>query len=301
MPMLIAGFLLFCAQVSLAERGYDIQVAETNNPEAHCEKIPPSKCVGKMPAEDMIRELVAEGMTEEFAVEEMEGFTCMEGFKCDDGSRLPGNSLEATCGKFDMSGVEICMPEPLPSSVKVHTGDATLNRASSTVSDPASTTVKDSVDPLEHSTVRSTVGGSGDSLDSLDHSTVRSTVGDQGSSTRAGSTISGLEAGPLPEEFLSACDVRDEKDPKEVLGKLRDCTAALNEFAKLTKEGQVKSREANLAYVTTFNKVMLDLLSLKDLEAFTQAFSKDQSEALLVLTAEADKAKEEIAKLVKTT
>jgi len=116
----------------------------------------------------------------------------------------------------------------------------------------------------------------------------------------AGSASSGelvTEAAPLPDEFVAACSMNNDTDPKQVLTKLHGCTKALDIFAEEAKNAHGRSREANAQYVQKFKEVMEDLLALKDMKDFHKAFDKDDEAALQVLLGEATKSREEIETL----
>jgi len=102
------------------------------------------------------------------------------------------------------------------------------------------------------------------------------------------------EAAPLPDDFVDACSMKGEPDPKQVLAKLHGCTEALDRFAEEAKSAHGRSREANAQYVQKFKQVMEDLLALKDMKNFHEAFDKDDEAALKVLLGEATKSKGEI-------
>jgi hypothetical protein len=88
---------------------------------------------------------------------------------------------------------------------------------------------------------------------------------------------------------LVDCDVGAEGTPAEVLGKLRDCTHALDKFARTVKDQHGRSRSANQRYVETLGQVTERLQGIRDMTELDAAFSSDQGRALKVLMAEADK------------
>lgn len=88
---------------------------------------------------------------------------------------------------------------------------------------------------------------------------------------------------------LVDCNVGAEGTPAEVLGKLRDCTHALDKFARTVKDQHGRSRGANQRYVETLGQVAERLQGIRDMTELDAAFSSDQGKALKVLMAEADK------------
>jgi len=88
---------------------------------------------------------------------------------------------------------------------------------------------------------------------------------------------------------LVDCNVGGEHTPGEVLGKLRDCTHALDKAAHAVKDQHGRSRDANQHYVETLGQVAERLEGIRDMTELDAAFSSDQGKALKVLMAEADK------------
>lgn len=88
---------------------------------------------------------------------------------------------------------------------------------------------------------------------------------------------------------LVDCNVGGEHTPGEVLGKLRDCTHALDKAAHAVKDQHGRSRDANQHYVETLGQVAERLEGIRDMTELDAAFSSDQGRALKVLMAEADK------------
>jgi len=106
----------------------------------------------------------------------------------------------------------------------------------------------------------------------------------------AGTPASGaLDAPEAGAPQLVDCNVGGEHTPGEVLGKLRDCTHALDKAAHAVKDQHGRSRDANQHYVETLGQVAERLEGIRDMTELDAAFSSDQGKALKVLMAEADK------------
>jgi len=163
--------------------------------------------------------------------------------------------------------------------MKAYAGQSDNDHASTTVEQPEESGESESMS-ADHEETQEDPAVSGDAAPAP---ASRSIPGDAGQVT-------------LPQ--LVDCAVEGGTVPTEVLGKLRKCTDALDEFARKVKDQNGRSRDANQRYVTKFKEVVKQLQTIKDVQELNKALSKDQGEALRVLMAQADKAKDEIESLL---
>merc|ERR1712232_983474 len=85
-----------------------------------------------------------------------------------------------------------------------------------------------------------------------------------------------------------------KENPVELLPKLKECTAKLEEFSVKTQGARDASATANVEYVKEFEAVMVELSKLKDIKELEDALTADQKAALEVLKQEADACSTEI-------
>merc|ERR1719401_2121110 len=77
-------------------------------------------------------------------------------------------------------------------------------------------------------------------------------------------------------DMKKACEVDDHLEQEAVVAQLRECTVALEGFAKTVEHGQQQSKEAIQTYMQSYKETMKLLDKLKDVQKIRKSFSEDQ-------------------------
>lgn len=241
------------------------------------------------------------------------GFTMLDSNKCNLKSAVTLTTVSGkdTYVKEGQTSSTTSSPTSSPtSSTKVepgHEDEDAADRGSAGSEDPDATLghwISDAISDATDSTTSKAVDDNGQPLPSASPASESTTPETEETETEAADLPLDKEepSGETPasgaldvpeaeagDPQLVDCNVGAEGTPAEVLGKLRDCTHALDKFARTVKDQHGRSRGANQRYVETLGQVAERLQGIRDMTELDAAFSSDQGKALKVLMAEADK------------